>query len=208
MNNYIEQTEKVEMKFFGYIIGEILRTIRGKAFVGAFIQCFCLIGYLSELSKNNYDEKDSESYKNFIKNHLKGYDPEKLYAIRCALVHTYGYAEAMKKAYLSGYSFTHKNPELHLKEIKTNGYHLNLSNFVYDIIKTTYDFFNEIKQEASKENQEKYMYKTKNLIGVIDPSGERISANYAEADIVLSAMDTKNINWEIVRNEIYKLCVS
>lgn len=203
-----EFIKQVRMKFFGYAIGDIIRSTRGGSLMGAFIQCFCFIGYMSEIVSIKNSEKNLKNhilYQNFVKKYLSNYDSKKLYAIRCALVHTYGHAKAMKSAKLSGYSFQHKNPENNRK-YEDNIYHLNLSNFIFDIVKASYIFFNDLEKKNEDELFD-YRQRIKAMLTVNDQNGSRISSNYAEVDKILSAMDAEKIDWKIVEDNIYQLCL-
>jgi hypothetical protein len=202
----VEEIKSAEMKIFSYVIGDILKTIKGGALMGAFIQTFCLIDYLAAIARLANNNQNAANYKEFIEKYLRGYDPEKLYAIRCGLVHTYGQSERMKKAKLDGYIFQHKNPENH-KKYMDNVYRLNLSNFVFDIIKATFQFFSELKQKQESELYE-YKERAKNIISIFGPLGISYSLNYGNIDSILSCMDSLDVDWKILENEIYKLCLT
>ena len=202
----LEEIKLAKMKIFSYVIGDILKTIKGGALMGAFVQCFCLIDYLSAIARLANNNKQNENYKKFIEQYLSEYDSEKLYAIRCGLVHTYGQSERMKNAKLDGYRFQHKNPENHRK-YKNNIYCLNLSNFVFDIIKAAFQFFQELKQKSDDELYD-YKNRAEGIISVFASSKISYCENYGSIDPILSCMDAKKINWSILENEIYKLCLT
>ena len=196
------------MKLFGYAIGDIIRATRGGSLVGAFIQCFCFLGYMSEIAhilKIGEQARDNVLYKNFIEKYLPQYDNEKLYAIRCALVHTYGYSDSMNKAKLSGYSFQHKNPESH-RIYADNIYCLNLCNFIFDIIKSTHTFFDEVEGK-SEDDLFDYRQRIKATLTVSMGNEIRISMNYAMVDSILSCMDSEEIDWKLLEDNIYQLCL-
>jgi len=201
----LEEIKLAKMKIFNYVVGDILKSIKGGALMGAFIQCFCLIDYLSNIARLAGNDSNAGNYKNFVRTYFPGYDPEKLYAIRCGLIHTYGQSERMKEAELDGYAFQHKNPENHRK-YENNIYWLNLSNFVFDVIKATFEFFKELEQKREDELYE-YKERAKNIVSVFDPSRILVSPNYGHIDPILSCMDSENIDWKILENEIYKLCL-
>lgn len=202
----LEEIKFAKMKIFNYVIGDILKSIKGGALMGAFIQCFCLIDYLSAIAKLANNESNNENYKKFIEKYLKEYDSEKLYAIRCGLIHTYGQSERMKSAKLDGYFFQHKNPENHRK-YENNIYWLNLSNFVFDLIKATFIFFRDL-EDKKEESLYEFKERAKNIISVFGPSGISVASNFGNIDPILSCLDVKKINWSILENEIYKLCLT
>ena len=122
------------------------------------------------------------------------------------LLHTYGTSRIMKDANLNGYSFTHKNPQAN--KIYLNGvYHLNLSNFIFDLIKGTYIYFTNLENKPEQELKE-YVERSKEFLTVFGPLGEQYFTNYGAIDLILSCLDSKDINWSILENEIYKLCLS
>jgi len=204
----LEFIKQTKMKLFGYAIGDIIRATRGNSLMGSFVQCFCFVGYIAEIAriiKPGEMAGDKICYKNFIEKYLSQYDSGKVYAIRCGLVHTYGYANSMNEAKITGYSFQHKNPENH-RRYENNVYHLNLSNFIFDIIKATYDFFKELESK-SEEDLFDYIQRIKATLTVNTETGPRISMNYAGVDSILSVMDSSNIEWKMLEDNIYQLCL-
>ncbi len=212
-----------KLKIFNYVVGDIFRSITGGALTGTFIQCFCLIDYLSEMIKLNEDEsgekidKKSNNYKKFLKKYFKTYNSEYLYSIRCCLVHTYGVGDALEKAKLGGYQLQHKNPENHKVIERREGhenpkYWLNLSDFFFDVVKVTHNFFNEFvgKPEEELVTIAKRVTGTISVTKFDDVTRKPIlsSLNYGNVHSALSAMDLKPINWGVVRNEIYRLCLT
>ena len=202
----LQKIELAKIKIFSYVVGDIIKTIRGGALMGAFVQCFCLIDYLAAIGREANNDKISDNYEKFIENHLNYYDPKKLYAVRCGLIHTYGPSNSMKDADLDGYAFQHKNPRIHNKYYERI-YYLNLSNFLFDIIKTTYDFFNKIEKVPERDLSE-YCRRMEVVLVVFNPFGIVANLNFGSIDPVLSCMDCENINWSILENEIYKLCLT
>lgn len=202
----LEQIKQAKMKIFTYIVGDILKTIKGGALMGAFIQSFCLVDYLSAIAKLADNDSINENYIKLIEKYLDQYDAEKIYAIRCGLVHTYGQSDRMKKSNLSGYSFQHKNPENH-RRYENNVYWLNLSNFVFDIIKAAFQFFHELEQKEEDVLSE-YAERANTIISVVGPLGISLSSNYGNIDTILSCMDAQGISWNILENELYKLCLT
>jgi len=204
--DFVKQTK---MKLFGYAIGDIIRATRGGSLMGAFVQSFCFVGYLAEIAnlvKADKKSKDNVIYENFIEKYLPKYDAKKIYAIRCALVHTYGYSNSMNGSKLEGYSFTHKNPERHGLCVD-NIYHLNLSNFIFDIIKSSYCFFNELEQKSEDELFD-YIQRIKAMLTVNNGPNVIIPENYGLIDTVLSPMDSIDIDWRLLENNIYQLCLN
>lgn len=207
VNSNLQKIVIIKFKFFNYTIGDILRAIKGSSLMGAWILSFCAVDYLAHIAciTNNIDDIKN-NYIEFIKKYMPEYDSDKIYAIRCALVHTYGLSRIMSAAQLAGYSFTHKNPErnrLYLNKI----YHLNLSNFVFDLIKASIIFFVE-SESLPVDQLNNYAARSKDFLTVHGPLGEQYFTNFGNIDFILSSLDSKNINWAILENDIYKLCLS
>ncbi len=59
-----------KLKIFTYVVGDIIRSIKGSALMGAFIQCFCLVDYLSYIAKLANNEVNNENYIAFINKYL------------------------------------------------------------------------------------------------------------------------------------------
>jgi hypothetical protein len=106
----------LKKRFFATAIADVLRAIDGCSLVGAMTLSVCNIDYLAYLRP--VSTKNEENYKKFVKDFLTikqpKYKPSWLYAFRCALVHTYGHANAFKNAKLQGYLMHHLNPAFHL----------------------------------------------------------------------------------------------
>ncbi len=215
-----EIINQTRLKIFNYAIDQILKTTKGRAYTGAFIQCFCLIDYLSEMVKLNRDSKKvkgSNHYKEFLSKYFKTYNKGYLWAIRCCLVHSFGTGTAMEDEGLGGYKLQHINPENHNKiETKLPGdkptYWLNLSDFVFDIIKVTFTFFSDLEKASSKDLN-LFINKVERIISVMDvESGETIMP-YENRKInpILYCLDfkidPKDIKWDILKEEILKLFI-
>ena len=147
MNNK-ETIRRIKLNLFDMAVGDIIRAIRGGSLVGAFILSFCLVDYLAGIYRKN----TAGYYKKIVHRYLKKYKTGYVWAIRCSLIHVYGTGDAMKEEKLDGFQLQHKNPENHLRVDDIDGkkiYWLNLSNFVYDVIKATFEFFHEIENKPA-----------------------------------------------------------
>ena len=210
--------DQTRLKIFNYVIDQILKTIKGSAYTGAFIQCFCLIDYLSEmvkLNRGNNKVKGSNHYKEFLAKYFKTYNKGYLWAIRCCLVHSFGTGTAMEDEGLGGYMLQHINPENHKKIItKIPGdkptYWLNLSNFVFDTIKATFAFFSDL-EKAPLEEQGFFIKRVERIISVIDTETGMEVMPYKNGKInpILYCLDfkknPKHIKWDILKEEILKI---
>lgn len=202
--DFKNRLENIKLQLFNCSVGDIFKCIDGNALIAAFLQCFCIIDYMAYIRNKLSNEKSAANYKQFVKDFLKKYDSEQLYAIRCALVHTYGHADAMEKAKLIGYSFTHKNPERHL--IYENFVlRLNLSDFSYDIVSAVWNCFEEIKEKS--DDLFYPITRGERLIKIFDPEGRiKIKENFGQIHSCLSPLDLKN--WGEFRQKVYDLCLS
>ena len=201
-----EKIKKIKLNLFDMAIGDIIRAIRGGSLIGAFILSFCLIDYLAGI----FYKAQKRYYKVIIREYFENYDVDYMYAIRCSLVHIYGRADALGN---DSFFFQHKNPENHKRiSFTTNGnrvYLLNLSNFVFDTIKASYNFFNDLENKSESELQE-YIVRAEKIILIRNiKTGEIISkSNFSSLDSIFVSLDQKKVNWEILKNEIDKLCFS
>ena len=203
----IKRLENIKLQLFNCSIGDIFKCIDGKALIAAFLQCFCVIDYVAYIRNKLSDKKSGENYKEFIKDFLSkyNYDDERLYAIRCALVHTYGCSDQMKKAKLEAYSFTHKNPEKNLI-YKKFILHLNLSNFSCDIVEAVSDYFKSLENSSEKDLFYPIV-RGEELIKVFNPEGKiEIKENFGQIHPCLSPLDLKN--WKEFRQKVYELCLT
>lgn len=146
--------------FFGATIGDILRACRGGAHVGAFTLSMCAISAFGELEWCNQNQnfinadgtinasKKERPYEKdyfvlWLQRWLNGgrsndqYDADSTYAIRCALVHSYGWSRALSNASLDGYLLCRREPQKHCHWESNGGrpvYWLNLENLIADVI--------------------------------------------------------------------------
>jgi hypothetical protein len=137
-------------RFYSTVIGDILKSFENGAFTGSMVQALCCLDYLGlalSLDLNNHTSKDFKKYlmeyMGMINSKYAEYSNE-IYAIRCALIHTYGIAKATnEKVYPY---FIYNSSEL-------SGYkHLDMSNekqlticisiFIADLIISIENFIN------------------------------------------------------------------
>ncbi len=148
--------------YFGAIIGDIFKAIRGGSTMGAFTLSMCSISSFAELwwcnknqnfvdndgrnlAKRKHLPDDRDLFIDWAQKWLNGglidyiYDTTALYALRCSLAHSYGWSRQLNNAALDGFRFCHRRPEKHrlTDRSQKNGYPsycLNLENFVADIV--------------------------------------------------------------------------
>jgi hypothetical protein len=202
--------ENAQMRIFNYSVGDLLRSIEGSALVGAYIQTFCLIDYCAQIELIS-KKSQGKSYKGFISKYFpeeykEEYMPERIFAIRCALIHTYGTSEAMQKAKMRGYILQHKNPENHLR-FKESILNLNLSDFVFDTIKSIYLYFEAIKRKEDDEIFDE-AERAKDILTVFKNSESITLKNYGQINPVLIPLDFDPVNWEELRNNIYQMVLN
>lgn len=204
--NLQEKVDNIKLQLFSYAIGDIFKCIDGEALVATFLQCFCIIDYISYIRNKLPEKGNRDNYMEFIKDLLSKYNGEQLYAIRCALVHTYGHSETMRKAKLKGYSFTHKNSEKHLI-YKNFILHLNLSDFASDVVKAAWQYF----ESLNKIKDEKILFdpitRGEELIKVFNPEGKVVfKENYGQIHPCLSPLDLND--WAEFRQKVHDLCLT
>lgn len=194
---------EVRWKLFDYAFGDILRAIKGRSLMGAFILSFCYIDYLAYIAYQN-PRNSGEFYKKFIEDYFKEekYDGERLYAIRCSLVHTYGESNRSRGLQLK-FSLSHKLPNLH-NQTKENNYFLNLSNFIFDILKSSYNFFEELEKKSENELLE-FVNRSSEIINVYSSIGTTFKKAFKEISYILEPLDNKIIDWSLVKRNINEL---
>jgi hypothetical protein len=142
-------------RFFDTAVADVLRALNGQALVGAMTLSLCVLDYLVYL-RDAPTEKLGQHYKCLVEDFLEKrvdarYIPERMWGLRCALVHTYAQSIAMKNTGLQGYALTHLNRGFHLTE-SGNVLCLNIDSFVTDVVWTTQLFFDD---PSSCKNAEK-----------------------------------------------------
>lgn len=211
MNNK-DTIKAIKFNLFDMAIADVIRAIRGGSLVGAFILSLCIIDYLAGIYRN----ADRGYYKKIVSTYFKKlnpkYDPNYLYAIRCSLVHIYGKSDGLDDANIR-FNLQHKNPENHLKidpcSDGKNIYWLNLSNFVFDIIKAAYTFFEKLENKKEAELGP-FILRAEKIILIRNILNNEIVSkpNFSSIDPIFAVLDSQNIDWGILENDIYKLCLS
>lgn len=164
------QYDTLRRRFFNTAIGDILRALNGKSLVGATTLSLCAIDYLSFL-KGGVDGIGSR-YRKIVDEFLiktinQRYDANQIYALRCALVHTYSESDAMARCVppLKGYLLSHDNPLFHLSG-EDSVLRINVDTFVADVIWASHLFFesNQKKHNAILKRAENlFIIKHSNL---------------------------------------------
>ena len=104
---------------------DIRRAMDGKSLMGAFILATCFIEHMAGF-RYGKRETGGKDFKEFVKNYLPEYDPEKLWNdLRCKLVHNYSEG--------GSYSFVNSKPDLHLSPNSYGKLTLNLESFVDEV---------------------------------------------------------------------------
>lgn len=142
-----------------------------------------------------------------------------LYAVRCALTHTYGPSDELQRNKISGYSLQHRKPELHLtsaakKQADTEfkpGYVLNLETFVAEFIVAACCFFDDM-DNLNGEDRETLLKRLDKLIDIYDPNDNGNPNNrlnppktYAQMHIALASLDSGTPNVKTIEAAIDNL---
>lgn len=135
-------------------LDDIKKASAGRSKMGAFILGSCFIDYLAGFWAG---KKSSRTvYKDFVKQYLKPYDPEKLYRdLRCKLVHNYSEG--------GSYIFTDANPSLHQKPHSGKKL-INLENFINDLEAAMRQLFKDFSTDPTLEENAKKRF---NEIGLL-----------------------------------------
>jgi hypothetical protein len=107
--------------------------------ISEFILCSCFIDQISGFRYNT--EKVGIRYRQFVKDYLKDYNPDKLYKdLRNKLVHNYSIGEY--------YALTRNDKDRHLK-VRNGITYLNLENFISDINSALDKYVSELSHDAT-----------------------------------------------------------
>lgn len=207
----IDIFDVIKYSFFDMSIADIFRAIRGGSLLGAFTQSMCSIDAMAYLYNALPDNTNRENYEEWVKVFIvplnKDCDPQILYAIRCGLVHTYGYSERMKKVRMRGVQYTHNNPKLHWNQKEPGVYILNLESLIAEVTIAASKFFQKLKSiYLSDPNRAKVIIRRVQLLNYLHiriyriqkgkleyTTGYRMKKRFADMDEALASLDRKRI---------------
>ena len=142
------------MRFFDSATGDVLRSIDGRALFGSSTLALCVLDYLAYLRPRDEPKGNKFNYRAIVDDFLVPvngrYNSMKLYALRCALIHTYAEATAMADAGLTGYVMAHRQPWFHLAG-DDSILRINADTFVADVIWGAWTFFKAVHGDAVVE---------------------------------------------------------
>lgn len=192
-------------------IADFFRAIRGGSFIGAFTQSMCSIDAMAYLYNALPSEKNRKNYEKWVKDFIvplnQDCEPQILYAIRCGLVHTYGYSERMKQVKMKAVQFTHNDPKSHWNQKKPKEYILNLESHLAEVTIGAIKFFHELKSICmSNPIRAKEIVKRAQLLSFLRiriyrihegrweyTEAYRLKRRFADMDEALSSLDRKRI---------------
>ncbi len=123
-------------RFMDTAVADVLRAAEGGALVGSATLALCVIDYLAYLRPRG--DTDSERYKSIVSEYLSPidarYDPEQIFAWRCAMVHTYAEAKALARANLRGFLMRHRDRQFHLMRVEPPALLISVDIFVADVV--------------------------------------------------------------------------
>jgi hypothetical protein len=138
----------VKYRFFDMAVADIIRAIRGKSLMGAFTLSMCAIDAMAYLRNALPSKRSAENFRKWVEDWMVPLNgncrPDVLYALRCGLVHTYGYAEAMQRCGLLGYEYVQNQPQDHWGQPAANRYVLNLETHVAEVTVAAFKFFDDL----------------------------------------------------------------
>ncbi len=138
----------VKYRFFDMAIADIIRAIRGRSLMGAFTLSMCAIDAMAYIRNPLPKERSRENFKKWVEDWIVPLNgncrPDVLYALRCGLVHTYGYADAMRKCGVQGFTYVHNQPQDHWHQPVPNSYLLNLESHVAEVTVGAFKFFDDL----------------------------------------------------------------
>lgn len=135
----------VKYRFFDMAIADIIRAIRGESLMGAFTLSMCAIDAMAYLRDALPSQGSGENFTHWAEEWMVPLNgscrPDVLWALRCGLVHTYGYSRAMEKCGIKGYWYVHDKRTEHWTRPQPNTYVLNLDSHVAELAVAAFGFF-------------------------------------------------------------------
>jgi hypothetical protein len=140
------KSSTLRKRFFESAIADVLRAVDGRALIGSTALALCILDYLAYLRSAPSRKQDADDYKGVVKDYLvpinNDYQPSEIYAWRCAMVHTYAEASALKAAGIeAGFLMSRRDPSFHLSKPRAKALAINVDTFVADVIWATHKFF-------------------------------------------------------------------
>lgn len=202
----------VKRCFFDTSIADIYRAIRGNSLIGAFTQSMCAIDAMAYLYDALPGKGNRANFERWVRDWIVPLNsncrPDVLYALRCGLVHTYGYADAMKRCGVKGISYTHNDPKLHWTQGEPNVYILNLDSHVAEVTVAASAFFNRLQLTCSADSArarsvidrvQKLLYVQRQIRVQTGPTGQvsiltviPINDRFAKMDAALASLDNQS----------------
>ena len=184
----------VKFCFFGVVIRDIYRAIRGGALIGAFAQSMCTIDALAHLYNTVSGKRNTgKNFTRWVEDWLVPLNnrckPDVTYAIRCGLVHTSGYSDALKKCGIDKIVYTHDKPDQHWTQPELDTYVLNLDSHVAELTVGAYNFLDRLNglYDTDKELVERVNNLT--YVTSIASAATRAKHSFAELDSAFSSLD-------------------
>lgn len=144
-----------ERLFFHMAIADFFRAIRGRSHMGAFTLSLCAIDAMAYLRDALPDEGSGENFREWVRSWILPLNadcvPDVLWALRCGLVHTYGFSDAMRKCGIQAVRYAHNEPKLHWKQQAPNFYVLSLDCHVAEVTIAAFRFFDDLASICAKE---------------------------------------------------------
>jgi len=162
----------VKYRFFDMAIADIIRAIRGRSLLGAFTLSMCAIDAMAYIRKPLPKKESGENFKKWVEGWMVPLNgncrPDVLYALRCGLVHTYGYGDAMRKCGVHAFNYVHNRPQDHWDQRVANSYVLNLESHVAEVTVAAFTFFDDLAllcaQDSTLDEEVGGRARTLNLI--------------------------------------------
>lgn len=145
----------VKNRFFDLAVGDILRAIRGGSLMGAFTLSVCAIDAMAYLGCALPRKRNRQNFVKWVDTWMVPLNPrclpDVLYALRCGLVHTYGYAEAMGSCGVERFQCVHNRPTEHWRQASSGACVLNLDSHVAEVIVAAFTFFDHLSSMCRED---------------------------------------------------------
>lgn len=162
--------------FFHMAVTDFFRAIRGGCYMGAFTLSVCAIDAMAYLRNALPKKGTGANFRHWVDRWIVPLNsecvPDVLWAVRCGLVHNYGYSDAMNACGVLGVRYAHNDPNHHWEQEALNIYTLSLDCHIGEVTIAAFRFFDKLASvcanDATLEKEVMRRAETLNLVRRIE----------------------------------------